>query len=192
MKNKKKDKGIAYVIAFLAGFMGGHKFYLDKNKEGMMRMIPIGAMFLSEFLHMGRLIPLAFFAMFAWWVIDLIKLGREVDEVNEELEIPSQATEPKPQHQPAIPQTQEEFTNQPGDTLDHQLKRAKSLLQLNIVTPLEFGNLSSSIASGEFVLSQGVYHDVVNLNNMKERQTIDGFMYEMQKAQMLGFKYLEQ
>ncbi len=85
------------------------------------------------------------------------------------------------------------FENTPNDnTLPTQLKRAGSLLQLNIVNPNEFGTINANIASGKFVLSHEVYHDVVNLKNMKERQTIDDFMYDMQRTKMLELKYLPQ
>ncbi len=191
MRKRKKDKAIAYAIGFFTGFIGGHKFYLDKNKQGVMHLLPYVLIFLSCYQGLEILATLALFSIFVWWVIDMIKLGREVDEVNGENEIDSEPEPPKPMHQPAINSNVQGFANTPGDSLDQQLIRAKSLLQLNIVNPNEFGLLNTNIASGQFVLSQNVYHDVVNLNSMKERQAIDEFMYDMQRAQILGFKYLE-
>jgi len=97
---------------------------------------------------------------------------------------------------PPIPQQatpgQKPFVNTDDDSIGTQLKRAGSLLQLNIVSADELGSLSTNIASGKYILSQGVYHDVVNLHSMMERKTIDGFMYEMQRTKMLELKYLPQ
>jgi len=194
---KKKEKVIAYLLALMAGSLGAHKFYLGKTFQGVLRIIPALVMMMcpilagitaSEIWIIGMFIAMA--VLLGVTVYDLVKLGDEVDEYNEgiEPEIPSQKETIRPA---ATPKTDNRFVNTGGDTLKIQLNRASSLLQLGIVSPTEFGILNQNIASGQFVLSQNVYHDVVNLNNMKERQAIDGFMYDMQKSQILGLKYLD-
>lgn len=63
--------------------------------------------------------------------------------------------------------------------------------QLNIISADQYGQLCANIISSkEIVLTEEKYNDVLNLNNMKERGTIEEFMFDMQKSQILGLKYL--
>jgi len=185
MKKTQKDKTTAYILGALTGLMGGHKFYLEKNGIGILHMLSFVALMLS---HGAR--PL-FLLVMCWWIIDMILLGKEVDTYNEQVEA----------NDAAIDSTQESKTEEQnpsaqsipnGNTLKLQLARASSLLELNIINAPEFGLLNEKIASGEMILTQDKYRDVLNLKNMKERESIDDFVYEMQKSKILELKYLAQ
>lgn len=179
-KNKRKIASAITIWAILisiAILMAGSLFKIQ-HYPGASLMLMLGMLSTIIFLIVGACI--------------FLKNRLQDSSKEPEPDIPSQAASAsKATQMPPIPNTK--FENTPNDnTLPTQLKRVGSLLQLNIVNPNEFGTINANIASGKFVLSHEVYHDVVNLKNMKERQTIDDFMYDMQRTKMLELKYLPQ
>jgi TM2 domain-containing membrane protein YozV len=61
-----KSKTTAYLLWFFLGFLGGHKFYLDKTGTGILYMLT------------GALMGIG-------WIIDLFTLGNQVDAYNNAL-----------------------------------------------------------------------------------------------------------
>jgi TM2 domain-containing membrane protein YozV len=62
-----KSKGVAYLLWFFFGLIGGHRFYLGKVGTGLLYFLTLGG------LGIG-------------WVIDLFTLASQVDTVNAERE----------------------------------------------------------------------------------------------------------
>lgn len=65
---EKRSIGIAYILFFVAGGFGAHRFYLGK----------IGTAFLFIFTFGG---------LGLWWLWDLVTLARQVDIYNENIRI---------------------------------------------------------------------------------------------------------
>ena len=181
-KKKKKDSITALLLCAFTGIFGGHKFYLEKNTAGILHLISF------VLLVLARLAGPLFLLVLVWWVIDMILVSKEVDSDNENIEgdaepgqNASSGTQEAAIGQQAIPE---------GNAIKLQLMRASSLLEHNVLTAPEFGTLNERIASGELILTQDKYRDVLNLRSMRDRESIDDFVYDMQKSKILELKYL--
>jgi len=61
----RKHRGLTWVLWATTGFLGGHRFYLDRTATGVVMLFTSGG-------------------LFVWWIADGFKLNRMVDEYNEE------------------------------------------------------------------------------------------------------------
>jgi len=61
----RKHRGLTWVLWAVTGFLGGHRFYLDRTATGVVMLFTSGG-------------------LFVWWIADGFKLNRMVDAYNEE------------------------------------------------------------------------------------------------------------
>lgn len=128
-------------------------------------------------LMLGVCILLIFVAI---WLFGRLLSKKDDDEQN---------IDSTPSAEPAPPNPQVNAAN--NNIFQLQQNRANQLLQLKIITAEEFGVLNTKIVSDDGIfLTEEKFYDILSLNNMKERGTLDDFMFDMQKSQILGLKYL--
>jgi hypothetical protein len=72
---RRKRKAVAWAIWLVLGWVGAHRFYLEKPGTGLLMMMSGG----------GLLI---------WWVVDAFKIGRMVDAHNAEQDLRERAGDP--------------------------------------------------------------------------------------------------
>ena len=186
---------IAYIVTALIGWTGAQYFYLETkwaNKLGIVRLLLSALVIMCKVQHYPGGGILAAIASL-WYLVEFAFLWKLVDNANDEnaaedVEIDSAAEYAASNDTPTVSQ---QLTPDPdcSNAISAQMGRAEQLLKLSIISPDEFGMLGTVIASGKFVLSQSLYNDVKNLHDMKERQTIDDFIYDMQRSKILELKY---
>lgn len=101
VEKRKKSKLFAYVLLFFLGSFGAHRFYLEKNKTGLIQLgltilnfvlIVIDLFFLPLFFlsiipifFVTLAIALIFFSLFVWLIIDLFLVPKYVKEDRERI-----------------------------------------------------------------------------------------------------------
>lgn len=68
MNNKQKSKGIAYVLWFFFGGLGGHRFYAGNTGLGIGMLLTLGGLGI-------------------WTLIDVFFIGGAIERKNEEIEM---------------------------------------------------------------------------------------------------------
>ena len=83
LKNRGKDKTIAYLLWFFLGYFGGHRFYMGKTGSAVGMLVTYILSWMTVFIVIGFI---GFVAMFIWWIIDAINLGKWIDAHNQKVE----------------------------------------------------------------------------------------------------------
>jgi TM2 domain-containing membrane protein YozV len=76
VKNKGKSKGIAYLLWFFLGSLGGHRFYTGDIGYGIGMFV---VWIISWFL--------AFIPIAIWVIIDAFLLSKRINDLNEKVEM---------------------------------------------------------------------------------------------------------
>lgn len=71
--NRQKKAFIAYILLFLLGGLGVHRFYLGLNTSGLI--------YLGLFV-LGLIIPITFVAIFIWWIVDIFMIPSLTETAN--------------------------------------------------------------------------------------------------------------
>jgi hypothetical protein len=93
MARCRKSLGIAYLLLFLLGYVGGHQYYLGKPRAAFLRWLPwfvvgfaVLAMILNGDAEYRITIGLASLWAVAMHLYDLCTLPRQTQEVNAQIE----------------------------------------------------------------------------------------------------------
>lgn len=78
----KKSALVAYWLGATLGMLGLHRFYLGKTTSAIWMLVLFLASFPLCLIFIGII---GFIALFIWWLIDLFKIGRWVQEYNMKL-----------------------------------------------------------------------------------------------------------
>lgn len=114
-----KSTGTAYLLWFFLGFLGAHKFYLDKVGMGILYLFTFGFFGLGLF-------------------IDLFTLGSQVSEYNRRLQAYSNNNVNTNANNVII-------NNAKEDNLTDQLIRLNHLKEQGILTEIEFSQQKSKL-----------------------------------------------
>ncbi len=136
---KKKKAGIAYILWFLFGILGVHRFYAGKAFSGFCQLV-VGIVALLTLFA-----PFLFFIWAIWWVYDAIVMPGWISAYNVELAQSISAPKPSPvasaTHDPAPVAIGEQAIGESvmaKDSVEERLEQLQNLLEKDLISFDEF------------------------------------------------------
>ncbi len=145
---QKKNAGIGYILWFLFGLFGAHRFYLGKVLSGFLQLV-LGVLAL---LTISTPLLLSIWAI--WWIYDALVMPGWVSARNLELAqaITAQtANKPSPNTPESIPAVTEKDVTTPtaaDASIEDRLEQLQNLLDKDLISFDEFVQRRDKILDG--------------------------------------------
>jgi TM2 domain-containing membrane protein YozV len=78
-----KNKKTAYLLWLIVGLVGGHNFYLNKPKKGIVKIAILGIFIYSTIISAGLLPAVCIIIDIGLWLFDLLLIKKEYDKFNQ-------------------------------------------------------------------------------------------------------------